>query len=73
MIRLASLSKTPLPKEKNKVIAEDYFSLKTGLTCELIKGSPLKRPVAFSKIKRRVENPDSPRRLLDCVAAYNQF
>ena len=53
MVRLASLSKTPtLSKEKNKVIAEDYLSLKTGITCELFKGSTLKKPVAF-KIKRR--------------------
>lgn len=74
MVRLASLSRTPtLSKEKQKVIAEDFLSLKTGITCELFKGNPLKKPIAFSKIKRRFQNPDSPRRLLDCVAAYNQF
>lgn len=54
-IRLTSLSKTPsLSKEKNKVIAEDYLSLKTGLTCELYKGSTQKKQIVFSKIKRRI-------------------
>lgn len=54
MVRLASLSRTPtLSKEKQKVIAEDFLSLKTGITCELFKGNPLKKPIAFSKIKRR--------------------
>lgn len=55
MIRLTSLSKTPsLSKEKNRVIAEDYLSLKTGLTCDLYKASPQKKQIVFSKFKRRI-------------------
>lgn len=71
LVKLEPISRTPIPKAKPT--QEYLLSLKTGpVNSKHLSKPRLKMTFDARTRYRNRDQPDSPRRLLDCVAAYKQ-